>query len=310
MISSITTIVCTRNRSASLIRCLKSIEEALSLLHDMKAEIVIVNNNSSDDTASRIEEFSRQCRFKIMPVFEGQAGVSRARNAGISRATGDVLFFTDDDCCVDKNYYIDGLKHIVNKEQIILVGGRVLLGNKEDSPTTIQPCEYPRSWSCNKPAGSDGPLRGGMILGCNFATTRAILDKIGGFDNRLGPGTGVPAGEDTDLFFRAYLAGADIKYYPDMTVYHYHGRRTENQLVALNRNYVMGAGALYVKYHLRHPNVRTKIAAILRRYNAHRGTKTAHSSAISHNMYLKRSEKLAYALLGGFRYMIECIKNS
>ncbi len=75
------------------------------------------------------------------------------------------------------------------------------------------------------------------------------------FDEDFGPGSRVGSGEDTDYIFRAYLAGATLEYVPDMAVSHYHGRKTSDDGRALFRRYLIGSGALNVKYLRKHPNL-------------------------------------------------------
>jgi len=76
---------------------------------------------------------------------------------------------------------------------------------------------------------------------------RALVERLGPFDEDFGPGAPVGSGEDTDYLFRAYLDGATIEYVPDMTVFHYHGRKTPDAGKALFRRYMIGSGALNVK---------------------------------------------------------------
>jgi glycosyltransferase involved in cell wall biosynthesis len=87
-------IVCTWNRSAWLRRTLQSFC-ALTVPADGEWEIVVVNNNSTDDTDSVIAAFEN--RLPLRRVFEKQLGLSKARNAGVRAARGDLLLFTDDD---------------------------------------------------------------------------------------------------------------------------------------------------------------------------------------------------------------------
>jgi GT2 family glycosyltransferase len=60
------------------------------------------------------------------------------------------------------------------------------------------------------------------------------VDRI--FDERFGAGTNIPAGEDTDYIYRAYLADVTIEYVPDMAVFHHHGRKSVTQAINLFRN--------------------------------------------------------------------------
>jgi hypothetical protein len=94
---------------------------------------------------------------------------------------------------------------------------------------------------------------GDTLIGCNLAMRREVLHILGPFDVRLGAGSRIPGGEDTDFIFRAYLAGVRIEYEPNLVVYHYHGRRAVAEGNKLFQNYALGGGALFAKYALRAP---------------------------------------------------------
>ncbi|MEN7536018.1 glycosyltransferase family A protein [Aurantiacibacter flavus] len=94
-------VICTRNRSASLRRTLVSICEAARRASD-DWEIVIVDNGSTDDTKQVVSEFAE--RLPVRHVFEPNAGLSNARNAGVRASQGDFIVWTDDDVLVDENW--------------------------------------------------------------------------------------------------------------------------------------------------------------------------------------------------------------
>jgi hypothetical protein len=56
--------------------------------------------------------------------------------------------------------------------------------------------------------------------GNNFAARREWLQRIGGNDERLGPGAPGCGAVDIDLFYRLARAGACVRYEPDVLVYH------------------------------------------------------------------------------------------
>ena len=97
-------------------------------------------------------------------------------------------------------------------------------------------------------------------MGANMTMRRALVDKLGPFDERLGPGSNIPAGEETDYIYRAYGAGIMLEFVPDLIVYHHHGRKTVADAYNIMRNYQIATGAVQVKHALRFPK---KFAAIL-----------------------------------------------
>jgi len=82
------------------------------------------------------------------------------------------------------------------------------------------------------------------------------------FNEDLGPGTPIDGGEDTDYFYRAYLANATLEYVPDMTVFHHHGRKTSADGKKLMIGYMIGTGAIYARYLLKHPNFADRLLGL------------------------------------------------
>ena len=83
----ITLILCTYNRCQTLAKALGSVA-ASTLPDSLKWEVVVVDNNSTDQTREVIEDFCRRHPGRFRYVFEPQQGLSHARNAGIREAQG------------------------------------------------------------------------------------------------------------------------------------------------------------------------------------------------------------------------------
>ena len=96
-------IICTYNRQKYIYNCLKSIAE--NDFDTSKYEILVVNNNSTDDTEGECRRFGSdypQINFNV--CCETSQGLSYARNCGIEEAKGDILVYVDDDATVNKEY--------------------------------------------------------------------------------------------------------------------------------------------------------------------------------------------------------------
>jgi GT2 family glycosyltransferase len=99
----------------------------------------------------------------------------------------------------------------------------------------------------------------------NLAARRATLLAVGGFDERLGPGTPYPAAEDNDLGHRLLEAGHQITYEPRATVHH-RAWRSRSEQTRLHRQYGRGQGAFYAKHlALRDPYMVRRLVDDLRR---------------------------------------------
>jgi glycosyltransferase involved in cell wall biosynthesis len=247
-------IVCTRNRAHAVVGCLDSIAASLAHAFPVDAEIVVVDNASDDDTSETVAEWAHTCSFPVQTLSEPIKGLAHARNAAIRAARGTLLAFTDDDCRLSREYIMELLRHDAGDTTLVLRGGSVVLGDPNDLPLSIKhtPAVVRRSLAQNSARHEN---IGDTIIGCNMAMRRGLVEKLGDFDTRFGAGSRIPGGEDTDYIFRAYLAGIAIEYVPDMTVYHFHGRRSMEEGYALMRNYAVGTGALYAKYLFIHLNI-------------------------------------------------------
>src|SRR5271155_3053548 len=131
-------IVCTRNRSHTITACLDSIAAALSVAAPIKAEIVVVDNASTDDTSDIVKAWATACAFPVRLLFEPNKGLAVARNCGVSGSQGDLLAFTDDDCRLSLEYIVDLLRHDALDSGLVLRGGRVELGDVTDLKLTVK----------------------------------------------------------------------------------------------------------------------------------------------------------------------------
>jgi glycosyltransferase involved in cell wall biosynthesis len=229
-------IVCTRNRAEKL----DALFDAIGRMRaEVSWELVIVDNGSTDDTASRLEQLTHRLSASAIVVRESRQGLGRARNAGVTAARGALLAFTDDDCYPAVDYIERVVEAFANPERAY-IGGRILLYDAEDHPITIRV----DSEAISIPPHSVVPT--GLIQGANMAFRREVLQRIGGFDNALGPGTPF-CNDDVDAAARASSAGFAGSYVPEPVVQHHHGRRGQAEIAALWRSYDRGRGAYYAK---------------------------------------------------------------
>jgi hypothetical protein len=93
------------------------------------------------------------------------------------------------------------------------------------------------------PAGR--PVPSGIVQGGNMALRRRALFEVGGFDERMGPGTRFPA-EDWEIVTRIGAEGWNGGYFPRPVVWHDHPRTLDEARRRL-RSYHVGMGAVYLK---------------------------------------------------------------
>lgn len=210
-IHKITIIICTCNRARSLYDTLESLK-CLTVADDLDVELLIVDNNSTDNTRFVAEAFCSE-RLKVRYVFESKAGVAFARNTGVRVASGEVVVFVDDDVRTPPEW-LEGMCRPILSGTADAVQGGVRLAAHLERPWLKGAL---RTWL----AAVEHPTRPpeGMVS-ANFMFRRRISASTMGFDTRLGPGA---AGffEDTVFGWQLIRAGVRIAYRPDVYVEHH-----------------------------------------------------------------------------------------
>lgn len=233
---AISLIICTRNRAEALARALASVA---ALAFDGTWEAVIVDNGSTDRTREAIEAFAAEVAFPVIYVHQPVKGLSNARNAGLAKASGSIIAFTDDDCFVAPDFLTTIANAFAQDPALGFVSGRILLHNPDDYPTTINLSTTPLRFA---PSAYLAP---GAIKGANLAFRREALDAVGGFDPLFGSGAFFPS-EDVDTAARVGRAGWAGAYDPAIVVSHDHGRKA-GDVGALFKAYDLGRGAYHAK---------------------------------------------------------------
>lgn len=228
-------VICTRNRGSRLGPCLSALKR---LQYSGLWEIIVVDNNSTDDTRQHLEAFVAEAPCPSHYVLETAPGLANARNAGWRRAKGAIVAFTDDDCYVAPDLVARTVEAFSDPE-VGYVGGRIRLFDPEDAPVTILESDQPRSFApgCY--------VRAGEIQGANMAFRRCVLEALGGFDPLFGSGAHFPA-EDIDAVAGASHLGWAGRYDPSIIVDHHHGRKAAD-IPRLMRDYDRGRGAYIMK---------------------------------------------------------------
>ena len=236
-------LICTRNRAQSLAATLARFECIFKHLAERFAgdyELVIVDNASTDDTRQVAEAFITLFPNHARYLHESQPGLSRARNAAVKAAKGEIIAFTDDDVLVAKNWLDEIDREFSNDVELFALGGRVVLARDSLQDVAIFDVEERREITF--------PNSGGVAMGANMAFRRELFDRIGLFDVRLGAGTFFAGGEDIELIYRALKAGYKFLYAPNVLVAHDHDRTTAQQACQL----IYGYGKAYSAYILKH----------------------------------------------------------
>jgi glucosyl-dolichyl phosphate glucuronosyltransferase len=216
----ITVILCTHNRCQSLEKALNSVVAQI-FPKPIDWEILVVDNNSRDQTREVVEGFCRRYPGRFHYLFEPQPGKSHALNAGIREARGDVLAFTDDDVTVDPTW-LHNLTAALRDGQWVGSGGRILPERTVSFPRWLRP----EGRLASGPLvilnlGPDACQLNEPPFGANMAFQKSMFKKYGGFRTDLGPCPGSEIrGEDTEFGLRLLHAGEPMRYEPSAVVYH------------------------------------------------------------------------------------------
>jgi glucosyl-dolichyl phosphate glucuronosyltransferase len=230
----ITVILCTYNRAESLALTLESLA-ASQLPLSLTWEVLVVDNNSTDQTREVIENFSRCHPGKFRYLLEPTPGKSHALNTGIANARGEVLAFVDDDVTTDPEW-LQNLTANVRAGQCAGAAGRVLPAQQFASPSWLSFSDPlanqhrggfrwdPLGVLCAHFDLGDQPAildANHPPYGANMAIRKSSLQKYGGFRLDLGPRPGSQIrNEDVELGRRLMNAGEVLRYEPSAVVYH------------------------------------------------------------------------------------------
>lgn len=217
----ISLIVATYNRSAQLMETLASV--ARQDLPAAEWECVVVDNNSTDDTAERFDAFAaRHPELNLRRVCERRQGLSWARNCGIDRTTGPCIAIIDDDEVVNAGFLRAYVEFFDAHPAVASAGGRIIARYPAGRPAWMSP--YTERPIANPIDLGDAarPFPAGRIPGGgNMALRRTAVARHGAFNPELGrTGAKLLGGEESDLFARLAAAGEACWYVPGAVMYH------------------------------------------------------------------------------------------
>jgi glucosyl-dolichyl phosphate glucuronosyltransferase len=185
-------------------------------------EVIVVDNNSPDNTREIVEAAAASFPVPLRYVFEKEQGRSAALNCGFRIAEGEIIVTTDDDVRVEP----DWLNHIefgLASKQCDYVGGRVVPIWESEPPRWI-PRTNGRLWAVIAllDYGAEPIAFGKRVpLGVNMAMRREAIERAGDFDTRMGRKAGTLLGQEVrEWCMRAHAAGLVGYYVPAMVVQH------------------------------------------------------------------------------------------
>lgn len=191
---------------------LPALLDSLSNQSHKDFEVIVVDDFSGDRTC----QIARSYRCELITLSKNH-GPAYCRNAGVKRARGEILVFTDSDCCVDRNWLATIYEHY-SQNDIETIMGRIVLTPSSVLGNSISALGFPaggslgfdRIWKVDQNGFTNS------LSTCNCAVKKTIFRAVGGFDVSFP----FPGGEDSLFAYELRKLNYRIKYCPDVLVYH------------------------------------------------------------------------------------------
>jgi GT2 family glycosyltransferase len=219
---SISVIVPVYNDPAGIRRCLAAIKNQA---YPGNCQIIVIDNAMPFSL-----EALAAGEPDVLFLSEPKPGSYNARNTGLSRATGEILAFTDADCQPLPNWLISGIRRLNADPQLGMVGGAINIVIDHDRPPSL-----PELFETVMAFPQETYIKNERYAAtANMFVYRSVAQKVGGFDGTL------KSGGDFDFGRRVSDAGYRLDFVPDAIVNH-PARATYKQMFGKARRVAGGA---------------------------------------------------------------------
>ncbi|HEY3755203.1 MAG TPA: glycosyltransferase [Opitutaceae bacterium] len=209
----VTVAIPTYNRSKRLRETLAGVTRQEFPASDY--EILVIDNNSPDDTAAAVAEFAGAIPAPRR-IVEPQQGLDYARNRAIRESAGEIIVFADDDILVRPDWIAELIRPFAAPE-VAAVGGEVIPIFPDGLPEWVKDWHGPLAFRAD--AGPLAPHQSPM--GANLAIRRSIFDDLGQFHTALDRSAGnYFSGGDAEMVRRIRAAGKAAWFAPAAAVQH------------------------------------------------------------------------------------------
>lgn len=237
----ISLIVATVGRTDDLERLFKSVVNQTE--HDL--ELLVIDQNQ-DDRVCPFVEVAALAGLTVLHLRQPVPNLSKARNLGLRHARGEIVAFPDDDCWYESDSLAAALACFDRNPS---TGALVADWVEQSAGLGIEPdgqCLDLQAWRA---------FRGGHASSITLFFRREVLQRLNGFDERLGVGQWYGAAEEVDLVSRALAADVEIRRCHAVRVHHRFAPVQEQPNETLEnwskmRRRARGTGALYAKHRL------------------------------------------------------------
>ncbi|MFA4932977.1 MAG: glycosyltransferase [Candidatus Omnitrophota bacterium] len=241
----ISVIIGTYNRCRIITDTLQSLS---SQEGNIATEIIIVDNNSRDETKKVIMSFEKKFKGRLKYVFEKRQGLSFARNTGVNQSRGEIIAFTDDDVILSPQWLLHIKNGFINHKCCAL-GGKILPVWEKTPPYWLtkelwyQLALLDLGDECRWMKESNTGL-----FGANLAVKKRIFEEGFNFDTSLGVcGKKKLLGEDIQLFFWLLDNNKKIIYDPKILVWHKISKERLTPQYFMKWRFYAGQSFIYLK---------------------------------------------------------------
>lgn len=213
-------IVCTYNREKYLQIVFESILNQNS--HSLKFEVVIIDNNSPDNTKAVALNFIKDNpEIDARYVLETRQGISYGRSRGYEEAKFKYVAYSDDDAYYAKDYFSELEKFILNNPETEAFGGKVLLDYEANHPPEWETKYLSSILGYFNKGDVEHKFTNDYARGANMIFTKDLIKKVNSFNTDLGrTGGNLNGGEEKEIAEKIYKIGIDVIYTPSLVVYH------------------------------------------------------------------------------------------
>ena len=217
MTPDVTVVVCTRDRPRELERCLA----ALAAQRYPQFEILVVDNGATDGIADL-------CRARgVAWIREPQPGLTRARNLGARAARGEIVAYIDDDAIAERGW-LGALVHPFADPQVAAAAGHTRYMKSRGDSLEMTGEDAPHEGRRREALIVDRATPGWFALACfggigdgnTMAFRRRLLTSAVRFDERIGRGRLIDAGDEHVAFMSLISDGYRVAHVPDAIVRH------------------------------------------------------------------------------------------
>lgn len=208
----ISVVISTYNRCAVLPAAIESILRQNA--PDVNYELIIVDNNSTDETKQVVESYITRGHRNVRYVFEAKQGPAHGRNAGIANAKGRIIAFTDDDVRPTPDWLSNIKRAFESNSAVECVGGKILPGWTTDPPAWLTgdhwgPLAIADYGNSTIYSTSNIPI---CWSTSNISFRSTVFDRIGGFSGDF------LRCQDRELIVRFMRDGGQMMYSPHVMV--------------------------------------------------------------------------------------------